>query len=291
MFVASYIFILGLSTDVHRTVRRAAMREYNVCRRVDCRTLPLHIAAAAAASLQRQNPFAQLVASNLARLERLKVALLLDELRPIASSIPRLHHLDIHIPRLTSLEPVLFNQLQVPLLRSVVLSGIASQCVRLPWAQLTSLALYNVGLETFVPILSQTSNLIHCELHIRRHRREVTDLGRAPTLLSLECLILKAYHDDHPFEYLKFFITPALSRLALPERFLGPDPLRSLTDFMSKSGAKLQEVCITGRRLTPKNSYRGALQSVPKWSFSKQVHRRILRSRAKLEIERDSDTD
>ncbi|KAJ6462153.1 hypothetical protein C8R45DRAFT_940963 [Mycena sanguinolenta] len=51
MFVASYIFILGLSTDVHRTVRRAAMREYNVCRRVDCRTLPLHIAAAAAKSL------------------------------------------------------------------------------------------------------------------------------------------------------------------------------------------------------------------------------------------------
>ncbi|KAJ6448225.1 hypothetical protein C8R45DRAFT_948131 [Mycena sanguinolenta] len=34
------------------------MREFDVCRTVDCRRLPLHIAATAAAPLQRQNPFA-----------------------------------------------------------------------------------------------------------------------------------------------------------------------------------------------------------------------------------------
>ncbi|KAJ6480303.1 hypothetical protein C8R45DRAFT_933230 [Mycena sanguinolenta] len=42
-----------------KTSSRAAVLELNMCRTFDCRRLPLHIAAAAAAPLQRQNPFAQ----------------------------------------------------------------------------------------------------------------------------------------------------------------------------------------------------------------------------------------
>ncbi|KAJ6510954.1 hypothetical protein C8R45DRAFT_921650 [Mycena sanguinolenta] len=47
-----------------KTSSRAAVLEFNMCRTFDCRRLPLHIAAAAAAPLQRQNPFAPYYAND-----------------------------------------------------------------------------------------------------------------------------------------------------------------------------------------------------------------------------------
>ncbi|KAF7353341.1 F-box domain-containing protein [Mycena sanguinolenta] len=209
----------------------------------------------------------ELIAPHRPRLKHLK--LFVNNLDVCAfywqGTMPVLHHLDLDVLCFSS-ELVSFGGL--PLLRSVVLNGVASQSVRLPWAQLTSLVLHKVTLEAFIPILSQTSNLLHCELHLRN---PVFDSDGVATVPFLESLVLKAQQDDHPaFEYLKFFITPALSNLTIPERFLGLEPLRSLTDFIPKSGGKLRDVCITGRKLVPKNLYREALQSVPRLSFSQR---------------------
>jgi hypothetical protein len=67
-------------------------------------------------------------------------------------------------------------------------------------------------------------------------------------------------------DFLKTFIVPALRRLKIPEDFI--DPIESLTEFISKSGCKLEEVHITGRRSLPQDSYRKAFPSIPKFSFS-----------------------
>ncbi|KAJ6464371.1 hypothetical protein C8R45DRAFT_1107278 [Mycena sanguinolenta] len=209
-----------------------------------------------------------LIASNLARLEHLKLAVFLDDLRTIQDSMPVLRHLDLRLLRYPGFDirPVSLGEL--PLLRSVVLNFVAPQNVRLPWAQLTSLAMHEVDLEDAIPILAQTSNLIHCELHVRD---TVLDFGRVVTVPSLESLVLKARNNHLALHsYLTFFITPALCCLIISERILGFEPLRSLTDFISKSGGNLQEVRITGRRLVSTTSYREALQSVPRLCFSRE---------------------
>ncbi|KAJ6464374.1 hypothetical protein C8R45DRAFT_498639 [Mycena sanguinolenta] len=230
-----------------------------------------------------------LIASNLARLEHLKLAVFLDDLRTIQDSMPVLRHLDLRLLHYHGfgIPPVLLVEL--PLLCSVVLNFVPPQNVRFPWAQLTSLAMHEIDPEDAILILAQTSNLIHCELHVRN---PVVFFGRVVTVPSLESLVLKA-HDRHLVfdSYLTFFITPALCRLMISERLLGNEPIRSLTDFISKSGEKLQDIGITGRRSVPENSYREALQSIPRLSFSKrEVDRMISSSRAELEIDSDSDT-
>ncbi|KAJ6464361.1 hypothetical protein C8R45DRAFT_840301 [Mycena sanguinolenta] len=220
-----------------------------------------------------------LVASNLARLEHLKLAVSLDDLRTIRGSMPLLHHLDLDLPQHSGIEPVSFSEL--PLLRSVVLNSVASQSVRLPWAQLTSLALHRIGIDECIPILPRTSNLIHCKHLVYPY----LNFGRTVKVSRLESLVLTG--DDQPrTNYLRFFITRSLHRLTIPERFMGNKPSRSLTDFISKSGATLQEVRITDKRSVPENSYRNALQSVPRLFFSQ----REPDNRVELEIESDSNS-
>ncbi|KAJ6464378.1 hypothetical protein C8R45DRAFT_498660 [Mycena sanguinolenta] len=151
--------------------------------------------------------------------------------------------------------------------------------------------MHEIDPEDAIIILAQTSDLIHCELHVRN---PVVFSGRVTvvTVPSLESLVLKARDRHLVFDsYLTFFMTPALCRLMISERLLGDEPIRSLTDFMSKCGEKLQDIGITGRRSVPENSYREALQSIPRLSFSKrEVDRMISSSRAELEIDSDSDT-
>jgi hypothetical protein len=67
---------------------------------------------------------------------------------------------------------------------------------------------------------------------------------------------------------LQIFIVPALLSLKIPERFLGLDPIDSLTSFMSKSGCTLQEVCIAGKRLFTKSSYHSAFPLIRTFLFS-----------------------
>ncbi|KAJ6464511.1 hypothetical protein C8R45DRAFT_1024266 [Mycena sanguinolenta] len=213
-----------------------------------------------------------LIAPHCPRLKHLKLVLFFDGLNAIqGSSMPLLHHLNLKI---TGHSGPKFSFGKLPSLRSAVLSDFAALEVLLPWAQLTSLVLDQVYLHECVPILQETSNLIHCELHLYY----IPGATAAATVPCLESLVL-----------VSLFITPALRRLIISERLLGPEPIRSLNDFISNSGSKLQEVHIASRRSVPKSSYRKALQSVPRLSFSQQeLDHRI--SLAELEIESDSDS-
>ncbi|KAF7353342.1 hypothetical protein MSAN_01522500 [Mycena sanguinolenta] len=211
-----------------------------------------------------------LIASTLARLERLKLDVLFEDFPAIEdSTMPLLRHLDLSLGSSSGhFRSVSFGEL--PLLRSVVLNRTASMCARLPWAQLTSLFMSRVYLHDCIPILSQTSTLIHCELHLW-----CSDRDNVITLPCLESLVLTCSDFEgcasHP-EILKSFITPSLRNLRFPERFLGNEPILGLTDFISKSVTKLQDVCITGKRSVSNEAYRDALQSVPKLSFSNREY-------------------
>jgi hypothetical protein len=91
------------------------------------------------------------------------------------------------------------------------------------------------------------------------------------TLPYLKSLTLIA--PNPPFHHprtndLQIFIVPALLSLEIPERFLGLDPIYSLTSFISKSGCTLQEVCIAGKRLFTKSSYHSVFPLIQTFLFS-----------------------
>jgi hypothetical protein len=89
--------------------------------------------------------------------------------------------------------------------------------------------------------------------------------------------------------YLETLIVPTLQNLAVPESFLGPKPIVSLTSFISKAGCKLQQVRITGERTTIKNSYRWAFPSIPEFAFDGRYHDEAADDE-NSEVENDSDS-
>jgi hypothetical protein len=135
---------------------------------------------------------------------------------------------------------------------------------------LTSLVLGGVYLRECVPIFRQSSNLLHCKLHLFY---SVDESSVNITHLRLESLVLydpRALDNakyQPPSQYLESFNTPALRSLHVPERFLGPNPILSLKEFVSKSGSELREVCITDQQSIPATSYREALHLIPRLSF------------------------
>ncbi|KAJ7347378.1 hypothetical protein DFH08DRAFT_779614 [Mycena albidolilacea] len=199
------------------------------------------------------------------RWEYLKLVYDTSGLPAIEDSMPMLRHLHLE---LIEVNPLSFRE--VPLLRSVVLDDFAASSIVLPWAQLTSLALRRVFLHECAPLLKQTSNLVHCDLQLSFVEYDHSDI----TLPCLESLALNIPDPLGPVcQYLTLFITPALRRLRIPEQFLGPDAIRSLTAFITTSGCELQELRITGKRSIPSKSYyREALHSVGRLSFSRNYY-------------------
>ncbi|KAJ7265346.1 hypothetical protein B0H12DRAFT_1261793 [Mycena haematopus] len=206
------------------------------------------------------------IAAHHTRLEHLELSLFAEDLPFIEDGMPLLRRFHLYVHDEHGITPASFCE--VPLLRSVTLNSTTALWVTLPWAQLTCLALNKISMHDCVPILQQIPNLIHCELALCSS----PDHGSVITLPSLESLVLKAWPQlvAGPFPgYLEYFITPAIRRLRVPEQFLGDEPIRSLMEYISKSGAKLQEVCITNKgSLVPRNSYHDALQSVSRLSFT-----------------------
>ncbi|KAJ7817969.1 hypothetical protein B0H13DRAFT_2682990 [Mycena leptocephala] len=188
------------------------------------------------------------------------------------SPMPLLRHLDLELSDYPATDSdVLATFCDVPLLRSVILDAAALTSIMLPWAQLTSLTLSNVYLRECVTVLQKTSNLVHCELWLRFG--SINDqLGPDIPLPCLESLTLVDPGDDPVTDFLEKFIVPALRRLEVPNEFLGPSPLDSLTGFISKSGCKLEEVHIDGPCSLPKQSYRKAFPSIRKFSFDGEDH-------------------
>ncbi|KAJ7623923.1 hypothetical protein DFH06DRAFT_1446593 [Mycena polygramma] len=156
----------------------------------------------------------------------------------------------------------------MPRLRTLVLSNTGALRTKFPWAQLTSLKLPEAHPSRYVPILVQTRNLVHCELRIYT----VRDHGNVGPqqdiqLPRLESLTLIHVEGEPVTDFLPTLIVPALRNLEIPESYLAPDPVGSLTAFVSKSGCRLEELRLTGIISVPENSYRQAFPSLRQLSF------------------------
>ncbi|KAJ7789904.1 hypothetical protein B0H13DRAFT_2521621 [Mycena leptocephala] len=203
-----------------------------------------------------------------ARWEYLTIRIFQSHLPTIEGPIPLLRHLELSLGiNDDDSEPpttvIAFRE--APLLRTAILDDTAALIVILPWAQLTSLTLTRVEPQECVPLLQQTSNLVYCELR-------VCYFGHDPfppdiTVLSLETLIIKDPIGGQVEPYLETFILPALHTLEIPERFLGPTPIDSLASFISKSGCKPQDLCVTDMTGgVAQYTYREAFPSIIRFS-------------------------
>ncbi|KAJ7135183.1 hypothetical protein C8R43DRAFT_1021310 [Mycena crocata] len=177
------------------------------------------------------------------------------------TSLRRLHM------RLEVEESLPVNFTGVPQLRSVSFEyRTEGTIIMLPWAQLTSLALHNVFPQECTPILQQAVNLMHCELAVEAGPGA---FAAEPTveLLRLESLVLMGDVDSY---CLDTFILPALRSFHVSGEELAPDPIAAITSLISKSGCKLQKLCIAGERTVPKHAYRNAFPTIPKLVFNKR---------------------
>ncbi|KAF8211703.1 hypothetical protein K438DRAFT_56170 [Mycena galopus ATCC 62051] len=205
------------------------------------------------------------VVAQRARWEHLTIQIRQSALLMIAMDgpLPLLHHLDLTVTEVTFPMFALHDH-QVPRLRSVVLDRYSMSGVSLPWGQLTSLKLINVYPQQCAPILQQTANLVHCDLHLWINNTFVP--GPDIELPYLDSLILTiSFPGSEEMEgFLHSFIAPSLHSLQVSERFLGSNPIASLRTFISKSHCSLREVCILDASVgsVPKEAYRKAFPSI-----------------------------
>ncbi|KAF7367564.1 F-box domain-containing protein [Mycena sanguinolenta] len=205
------------------------------------------------------------IAPHRARLEYLAVnKASLAHLRDIAAGpMPLLCHLELrlfgknqHVPGGAKV-----SFLDAPLLRTVLLNFNAAVNTMMPWAQLTALALFGLFPRECAPILQRASNLVHCQLAFAEDDEEEDVLH--VTLPALQTLALTHYGLEHDAVtgYLHILTAPALRRLRVPKSFLGPNAVDTLKSFISRSGCKLEELCITGRELGSLRSYQATFPS------------------------------
>jgi hypothetical protein len=181
----------------------------------------------------------------------------------IQGRLPLLRHVDLTLEA----EPLGIVIHDAPLLRTATLSTIRLSNVILPWGQLTSLTLDWLNPSDCVPILQQTSNLVHCELILFDWEYDDSNPPLDVPLPCLESLTL----ENRPgsgllLGYLHTFVVPALRSLRVPEPWLEPNPIAALASFISKSGCKLQELHLT-QISEPGTPYRKAFPLIEKVSL------------------------
>ncbi|KAF8178159.1 hypothetical protein K438DRAFT_1844683 [Mycena galopus ATCC 62051] len=164
-----------------------------------------------------------------------------DSLNQIKGPIPLLRHIELAYPS----HSAPFNLGDLPQLRSVIMNEGTALRVTLPWAQLISLTLCWVEPTVCLPILQQTTRLIHCVLYLPHH--DFQSAGISITLPCLESLVLRnGYGVKDSKGFLATLVVPALLRLDFQQRIFGSNPIDSLTSFISTSDCKLlQEVHMT----------------------------------------------
>ncbi|KAJ7901318.1 hypothetical protein B0H13DRAFT_2664027 [Mycena leptocephala] len=234
------------------------------------RCSPLSIRMDAYSEGVQLSEFFATVVPHCARWEYLKLRLLQTTFPPIEGAMPLLRHLDFAVQTLedgSDPNPFFIAPCELPLLRTVILNDVAALSVTLPWVQLASLTLTRVYIQECVPILLQTSNLVYCALELYSDNNDSQPNITLPYLKSLTLIAPKRTSLPRMND-LQIFIVPALLSLKIPERFLGLDPIDSLTSFVSKSGCTLQEVCIAGKRLFSKSSYHSAFPLIQTFLFS-----------------------
>ncbi|KAJ6504151.1 hypothetical protein C8R47DRAFT_1316359 [Mycena vitilis] len=214
----------------------------------------------------------EIMAMATAYCERWQYVKLLFPTSPIiALPTPILRGLDLTIEgRGHSRATATFREL--PLLQTVVLD-FYDLVITLPWEQLTSLTIKNGRTGVYSDFLAHMPNLVYCTLGFHCGHLKPPDV----TLISLKSLTLVVYNGHDDFEgYLETFIVPALSSLRIPEVCLHPTPIDTLASFISKSGCKLDNLCVAGDLTVPENTYRSALPSIANFAFDALQERPVL---------------
>ncbi|KAF7369328.1 F-box domain-containing protein [Mycena venus] len=201
------------------------------------------------------------------RYEHVKLGLDISTHSAIDGPMPLLRHLDLDP---TGENTVGITIHDVPLLRTVILTGIIVSRVNLPWEQLTSLTLKLVLPGECVPILQQSPNLVHCTLHLWTRSQVINHLGPEITLPRLDSLVLKMSHGAVVTGFLPTLIVPALRSLNCSEQVLESNLVDSLKSFISKSGCQMGHVRVTGisRVSSELNSFRDAFPSIRNFVFA-----------------------
>ncbi|KAJ7188841.1 hypothetical protein C8R46DRAFT_1243985 [Mycena filopes] len=217
------------------------------------------------------------VAPHRARWEHLNIALEKPEyqnLEDLSGPMPLLRSLLVKVGDFEDPD-VTLSWLDAPLLRSTTLDHLTAAVIRLPWSQLTSLTLQRVYARESTTVLRKTPSLIHCSLALIDEGR--VDASAQVALSHLRSLTMREWDEDAGYPvigYLESFLVPGLSRLEVPESFLGVDPIRCLRSFIENSGCKLQEVVILGIDVAVINSYQSAFPFIRDFSFRRYKGRR-----------------
>ncbi|KAJ7467544.1 hypothetical protein FB451DRAFT_394344 [Mycena latifolia] len=206
------------------------------------------------------------LALHAARWENAKLGLrVLSQLLTIPTTMPLLQELGLRIRTDNGgiFPPVAYRA--VPHLRSVTLWDFSYPADFLPWAQLTSLTMANTCPADCTTVLQHTVNLVHCELAMENGWIRPRDVK----LEHLKSLVLMKYSDfSFPAtQYLDTLILPALRSLGVPEDFLHPDPIGTLTSFISKSSCQLDTMRVIGAEPQSQGLYYKAFPSIPELSF------------------------
>ncbi|KAK7018491.1 F-box domain-containing protein [Favolaschia claudopus] len=183
-------------------------------------------------------------------------------LASLESDFPLLKHLDLEFDEEPD-DKIEFSS--VPMLRSAVLDGVAAYWIVLPWSQLTTLALHTVSLNSCAPILEKVTNLSECSLDLRLYFNSENYIAD-PHIMLPRLKSLTANGDEPMNTFLDSFTLPLLSKLNVCEKLLGPDPISSLTTFISRSECKLQCLRISCMQ-AGSTTYSAAFPSIQELSF------------------------
>ncbi|KAJ7883955.1 hypothetical protein B0H13DRAFT_2278057 [Mycena leptocephala] len=247
----------AVSLSHHRTLIRPPADLSEVLSRSGC--CPLSIAMDDYDYRPSEDVFSAVVAHR-ERWEHLQLYILSD-FPAIEGRLPQLRHVDLTFE---DDAPVIVVD-EAPLLLTAILSALDLSNVALPWGQLTSLTLDRLEPDDCLPILHQTSNLVHCELSLYDWDYDDSNPPPDVALRCLESLTLIEWGRPLP-GYLNTFIVPALQSLRVPEPWLEPNPIAALTSFISKSGCKLRELHLTDIR-EPETPYHKAFPFIEQVSL------------------------
>ncbi|KAJ7075252.1 hypothetical protein B0H15DRAFT_867426 [Mycena belliarum] len=234
-------------------------------------------------SVRRTTQLLDVIALHQARWEYVKLVMATSDLHIVGGSKPLLCCLSLNTYDRNQGAVSPSRPIEAPLLRTVTIGSYSLHTADLlPLSQLTSLRLDGITLEESWPVLALTFSLVHCELVLWGADADVpSDLS----LPHLESLILWdgqwVWGVNGAMERsLEPWVLPALRMLQVSGSCLGTDPDATLASFVTKSGCKLEEVRIMGKRLYTQKHYRDLFPSISKFSFN-----------SRLDGESDRDTD
>ncbi|KAK7051896.1 F-box domain-containing protein [Favolaschia claudopus] len=152
-----------------------------------------------------------------------------------------------------------------PLLRKVFIRGFDADKITLPWERLTTLSVTQAYASTWLPILQQTPQLVHCVLQLRVQYEydQPYDSAHAPEipLLRLESLEFEC-RDKRLREFLHHLVVPSLRFLKLDEDLLGMNkPFSPLRSLLSNWNCTIEDLRINNSVFT-EASYRTEFPSI-----------------------------